>query len=127
MSEKINETSRDWAVCRAVDSYRAPRAENDERTLSDFLETEGLAVYTRPPSLVDREAVAEALDAIQAQCDAMRSLKGWRLNLIRENLAKAKAALSSTTAERGAGRGNYDELKAIRLALESTPTESNTE
>lgn len=34
----------------------------------------------------------QALDAIQAQCDALRSLKGWRLNLIRENLAKAYAA-----------------------------------
>lgn len=37
--------------------------------------------------------IATALDAIEAQLHEMRSLKGWRLNLIRENLAKAKAAL----------------------------------
>lgn len=39
------------------------------------------------------DGLRQALDAIQAQCDEMRSLKGWRMNLIRENLAKAKATL----------------------------------
>jgi Lar family restriction alleviation protein len=59
--------------------------------------------------------VMAALDAIQAQCDEMRSLKGWRLNLIRENLAKAKAALtlSSTHSKcehkRKTGGGSVNE------------------
>lgn len=43
-----NETSRDWSVCRAVDSYRAPRNEGDERPLSDFLEEQGLRVCAIP-------------------------------------------------------------------------------
>lgn len=48
-----------------------------------------------------REALEQALDAIQGQCDAMRSLKGWRLNLIRENLAKAGAALAASSQHSG--------------------------
>jgi hypothetical protein len=46
--QPLNETSRDWAVCRAVDHYRAPRNEGDERTLSDFLEEQGLQVSPLP-------------------------------------------------------------------------------
>lgn len=42
--ELLNETSRDWDVCNAVDAYRSPRNEGDERTLSDFLEEKGLRV-----------------------------------------------------------------------------------
>lgn len=38
--------------------------------------------------------VCEALDAIDRQLNEMRSLKGWRLNLIRENMAKLRAALA---------------------------------
>jgi hypothetical protein len=40
------------------------------------------------------------LDAIEAQLHEMRSLKGWRLNLIRENLEKAKAAIPSAAQAR---------------------------
>lgn len=42
----INETSRDWDICRAVDLYRAPRNKGDERTLSDFLADVGLIITT---------------------------------------------------------------------------------
>jgi hypothetical protein len=42
--------------------------------------------------------IVTALDAIEAQLHEMRSLKGWRLNLIRENLAKAKAAVGVAQA-----------------------------
>lgn len=40
----VNETSRDWDVCRAVDLYREPRNEGDGRTLSDFLAEHGIAL-----------------------------------------------------------------------------------
>lgn len=49
------------------------------------------------------ENLAKALEAIQTQCDEMRSLKGWRLNLILENLAKAKAALNGSVGTAGSG------------------------
>jgi len=41
------------------------------------------------------KAISDPLDAIEAQLREMRSLKGWRLNLIRENLQKLRTALSS--------------------------------
>lgn len=51
-----NETVRDWDVCRAVDAYRAPRNESDERTLADFLEERGLRVIANDSARPDRES-----------------------------------------------------------------------
>lgn len=42
-------------------------------------------------------AAFAGLNAIEEQLREMRSLKGWRLNLIRENLEKTKAALRTPT------------------------------
>lgn len=62
--EPFNQTSRDWDVCNAVDAYRSPRNEGDERTLSDFLEEKGLRVCALsstddPPPKAWLEAKAE--------------------------------------------------------------------
>lgn len=79
-------------VLKAADEIKALRAAN--KTFADCA-IHGNAQDTG----IDLLAVRKALDAIQSQCDEMRSLKGWRLNLIRENLAKAYAALSTPSTD----------------------------
>lgn len=92
---QINETSRDWDVCRAVDLYREPRNEGDGRTLADFLADKGIAFQSttspRPQPEAGREEIAEVLamemwgqplkrlasnvaDGCRATADAIRAL-----------------------------------------------------
>lgn len=59
------------------------------------IEAAGLAQTRRQPAIV-----TESLDTIDRQLNEMRSLKGWRLNLIRENMAKLRCALSDTSTGR---------------------------
>lgn len=68
----INETARDWDICRAVDLYREPRNSGDERTLSDFLEAAGLRIIAfATRSYADRAQSATAFDPeLQADGDA---------------------------------------------------------
>lgn len=56
----------------------------------------------------------EALETIEAQLYEMRSLKGWRMNLIRESLATLKAALANGQPTSGV-REALEEIAAFNI------------
>ena len=86
-----------------ADSYRMMANDGDGRVMASSVHTDLLCnilpavrrALLASPAPRDAEAV-EAMDAIDAQLNEMRSLKGWRLNLIRENMGKLRAAICAS-------------------------------
>lgn len=109
----MNETSRDWDICRAVDLYCAPRNEGDERTLSDFLTEAGISVCAQCAPTVTDEMVIAASKALMntfikkwflgsykgpVYLDCVNGEKSW------ENEARAALIAALTSTECGEGK-----------------------
>lgn len=54
------------------------------------------ALFDAPPQ--SSEKIKSAMDVIDRQLDGMHSLKGWRMTLIRKNMAKLRAAMDGAGA-----------------------------
>lgn len=93
LAKRIDATKRRW-LPYVSDVVNVTFSLDEADTLSYALRRLASQPSSYEPEAAPAGSVWEALEVIERQLYEMRSLRGWRLNLIRENLGKLHAALA---------------------------------